>query len=271
MPIRQPSRMRVSRVNLLAQLPPQFVSSTQPAFPSVNLLTPERPFLLWKGNSLNESMSWDFGANLPVVAGGYLLIVFNVNASGIFGWANTISSEVGAPITFNLATNEDPMTGRRNIGFWFKTASIRYLAIFFNYGSTTDGQSVYQCGGVHFGPCLDYPRSLLADFTATAVTPRAFLPASTQAFEDYQDQGVPRVQYSVDRRVSVQRGVIGVTDDLAKLQAADRQWGGRPAAVMLTDRDPNKAWIMRNTGELSYVRQGLVVRSPITLTETVGP
>lgn len=273
--IKQPGRMRVSRVNLLSQLAFTYISADLAAFPAVNLKTPERPLLVWKGTTINESMSWDFGGVLPTMPGGYLLVVFNVNVPGVYGWGNTVSNEVGAPVTFNSPTAEEPMTGRRNIGFWFKTAPIRYLAIFFNYGPTTDGQGAYQCGGIHFGPCLDYPRSLQGDFTATALTPRAFLPAATQAFEDYQDQGVPRVQYSVDRRINVRRGLIGATptatDDLAKLQLADRQWGGRPAAVMLHDRDPHKAWIMRNTSELSYVRQGLVVRSPITLTETLGP
>ena len=137
----------------------------------------------------------------------------------------------------------------------------------------TDGQGVHQSGGFWFGPCLDAPSGLLA------------LPGITGAAEAPNDRrgqgrdvrGIRRpgaTSGAVDARTAgtTNRGLVAAGDELEKWLAVDRQWGGRPAAILLNSDTTRYAYIARNLGELAWGRNSAwAATNNIRITETLGP
>ena len=278
------SPMRVSVTNLLATAPLSAFISEQTAFPVVNTRAPQRQLAPWKtigGNGTTAFTVWDLAAIPPVNTPGFLAAVVNTNASLIY-----VQSYLVYPGTIQFTgiypTVLDPITGRRHAGVWFRTWPWRYIELGnINSGTIQDGQLTWQIGGLHFGPCLQIPHGLLArGMTIGPVKPRTFQASLTNAIEDYQDRGPARTHITAEFRLrNIGRGDFSSTDALGQWHAFNRQWGGRPAAVMLTNQPrtvllgggPGQAWIMRNLAALDANRALTSATAQLDLIETYGP
>jgi hypothetical protein len=266
-------RVRISVTNLLEPLASYFSISAQANYPITNLRYPQRALMVWKSTSLvAQAARWDF-TTAPTSAFGFLYLVTNVNTATVRLQGN--ATDVWTTPTFNqvYTVPQDPITGRRNLGIWLRTWPYRYLSAATDVQSTLDGQSVYQSGGIWFGPCLDIPAGLLGvPMTLTPKKPRQFQESYTGSFEEYADLGPARVQLGMTRRSQTNRAIPGIGDDLAKWLALDRQWGGVPAGVLLHSDSTSYAWVMRNTAEMDWSREGATIaKNTVTLIETLGP
>jgi hypothetical protein len=269
-------RVRISVTNLLAsQTPINFYGTPVDAnYPLVNLRTPERGLKLYKSTTITtQGFVWDLGG-APSGEFGFLAVGVNLNMNPVVVLGDTVNGTwVTPPLLSSSGVREDAQTGRRGFGRYFKTWPYRYLMLQWGAVAPTDGQGVHQCGGFWFGPCLDAPSGLLAlPGSIEPQKPRMIDAAKAGTFEEYADLGPPRAQWTLGRRAPTNRGLVAAGDDLEKWLAVDRQWGGKPAAILLNSDTTRYAYIARNLGELAWGRDSAwAAKNTIRITETLGP
>lgn len=269
-------RVWISVQNLLAnQTPINFLGTpVDDNYPVANLGSPERGLKLWKSTAVAaQAFVWDLGG-APTGAFGFLAIGVNMNVATALVQGDTVNGPwVTPPLSISNAIFRDPQNGRWGYGRYFKTWPYRYVMLRWTALAPTDGQGVHQSGGFWFGPCLDAPTGLLAlPGSLEPVKPRMIDAAKAGTFEEYADLGPPRAQWVLGRRASTNRGFVAADDDLEKWLAVDRQWGGRPAAILLNSETTRYAYIARNLGELAWGRgSARAATNTIRIMETLGP
>lgn len=270
--------MRASILNLFQPggVTPVASPAAHTSYPVTNLKYPERQLILWKSTSLvQQTIVWPLGA---VTNGPMLLVLPNANFSTIVLEGNNADVWTSPPFTQTLFFVWHHVSGRAAtglylpLGFPYTFARLRIPA-----QATLDGTTAFALGGAHLGPILLTPPSgVLADFTIGPAQSPRFVPSDNMSLEDYIYDGPRRVQITVSRRARVANARPGSgSDDLWIWQGFDASVLGYPFAVIMSDQDPYKAWIVRQvTDEIGWAReQGnmRVMKSTMTLRETIGP
>jgi len=248
-----------------------------PAYPALNLASPQRPFMPAKTTSTagTQRLIGDFGSAKAVDVFASIhrnSTTFRFQADD----ASTFDSAAGSPQYDSgvLTAARNPGNGRyHHVHFPPSTVTRRYICELIPTQTPNDGALVYRNGGVWAGVVTTAPDLLRWGTELQRIEPHRDVGPDDGAWEARLVMGLPRTRIRF-RRAAATALTPALLDDLATWLDLERQWATVDAALVMPHGalDSSQGWVMRRedgpTWTLGY---GLSESATFTCIEVVGP